>query len=168
MEMKMVASDQEKISREQAFATAAAELSGSASSADTAMAPGSGKIRDTIGFLKQIYTHDRETLFGAMAPDFKLHSPGHNLIAGTYVGPEGFTEHVKHMQLLCDGSFEEELQDTFLANDRWGLVVHRMTAIRGSQNLDMWGFGLWRFDNGWLTDHWEAVGDQTLWDEFWS
>ncbi len=161
-------SNQSGISREQAFASAASELNETSALAGTGSAGSRGKIRDTIGFLKQIYTHDRETLFGAMAPDFKLHSPGHNLIAGTYVGPEGFTEHVKHMQLLCDGSFEEELQDTFLANDSWGMVVHRMTAIRGNQSLDMWGFGLWRFDNGWLTDHWEAVGDQTLWDEFWS
>lgn len=164
----MVTSDQGDISREQAFASAAAELSGPAAFAATASTVSSGKIRDTVGFLKQIYTHDRETLFGAMAPDFKLHSPGHNLIAGTYVGPEGFTAHVKHMHALCDGSFEEELQDSFLANDSWGLVVHRMTAVRGNQSLDMWGFGLWRFNDGWLTDHWEAVGDQALWDQFWS
>jgi len=124
--------------------------------------------RDTVAFLKRIYTHDRVALFGAMKADFKLHSPGQNLIAGTYVGPEGFTAHVNHMKELCGDTFREELQDTFLANENWGLVVHRMTAERNGRRLDMWGFGLWRFEDGMLTDHWEAVGDQKTWDEFWS
>ncbi|QKS00093.1 nuclear transport factor 2 family protein [Sphingomonas sp. CL5.1] len=123
---------------------------------------------DTIALLKRIYAHDREALYGNMRPDFTVHSPGQNLIAGTYVGPEAFKAHMAKMQSLCGNTFREELQDTFLANDTWGLVVHRMTAERNGKRLDTWGFGLWRFEDGKLTDHWESVGDQAHWDDFWS
>jgi ketosteroid isomerase-like protein len=124
-----------------------------------------------VDLLKRIYAHDREALYGSMRPDFTVHSPGQNLIAGTYVGAEAFKAHMQKMQALCNHTFEEELQDTFLANDTWGLVVHRMTAERNGKHLDTWGFGLWRFEDGQLTDHWEnweSVGDQAHWDDFWS
>ena len=123
---------------------------------------------DTIVLLKRIYAKDREALFGAMRDDFTVHSPGQNLIAGTYVGPQAFKDHMARMQALCNHTFKEELQDTFLANDTWGVVVHRMTAERNGKRLDTWGFGLWRFEDGKLTDHWESVGDQAHWDDFWS
>jgi hypothetical protein len=41
-----------------------------------------------------------------------------------------------HMQELCGHTFREELQDTYLANDTWGMVVHRMTAKRNGKTLD--------------------------------
>lgn len=123
---------------------------------------------DTIALLKRIYAHDREALYGNMRADFTVHSPGRNLIAGTYVGADAFKAHMAKMQSLCGNTFREELQDTFLANDTWGLVVHRMTAERSGKRLDTWGFGLWRFEEGKLTDHWESVGDQGHWDDFWS
>jgi len=121
-----------------------------------------------VDLLKRIYAHDREALYGNMRHDFTVHSPGQNLIAGTYVGSEAFKAHMAKMQALCDHTFREELQNTFLANDTWGLVVHRMTAERNGKRLDTWGFGLWRFEDGQLTDHWESVGDQAHWDDFWS
>ncbi len=123
---------------------------------------------DTIALLKRIYAHDREALYGNMRADFTVHSPGRNLIAGTYVGADAFKAHMAKMQSLCGNTFREELQDTFLANDTLGLVVHRMTAERNGKRLDTWGFGLWRFEDGKLTDHWESVGDQGHWDDFWS
>ena len=123
---------------------------------------------DTIALLKRIYAHDPEALYGNMRADFTVHSPGRNLIAGTYVGADAFKAHMAKMQSLCGNTFREELQDTFLANDTWGLVVHRMTAERNGKRLDTWGFGLWRFEDGKLTDHWESVGDQGHWDDFWS
>jgi hypothetical protein len=43
-----------------------------------------------------------------------------------------------------------------------------MTAERNGKHLDTWGFGLWRFEDAQLTDHWESVGDQAHWDDFWS
>lgn len=123
---------------------------------------------DTVALLNRIYAHDREALFGNMRPDFTVHSPGQNILAGTYVGPEAFKAHIERIHALTNNTFKEELQNTFLANDTWGLVVHRMTAERNGKRLDTWGFGLWRFEDGKLTDHWESVGDQAHWDDFWS
>jgi len=103
-----------------------------------------------------------------MRDDFTVHSPGQNILAGTYVGPEAFKAPIARIHAETDNTFHEELQGTFFADDTWGLVVHRMTAERKGKKLDTWGFGLWRFEDGKLTDHWESVGDQAHWDDFWS
>lgn len=119
--------------------------------------------------LRRIYSKDRETLYANLHDEFVVHSPGTNLIAGEKVGKEAFKQHIETIYGLTDGTFTEDLQGTFLANDTWGLVVHRMTADRGEHHLDTWGFGIWRRgEDGLLTDHWEAVGDQRHWDAFWS
>lgn len=121
-----------------------------------------------LELLKRIYAKDREALFGNMREDFTVHSPGQNILAGTYVGAQAFKDHIARIHALTDNTFKEELQGTFFADETWGLVVHWMTAQRNGKSLATWGFGLWRFENGLLTDHWESVGDQAHWDDFWS
>ena len=121
----------------------------------------------TIELLKRIYNNP-QLVFEYLHPDFTLHAPGQNPIAGTFHGAEGMKAHFKKMESMTNNSFVEELTDTFLADDSFGMVVHRMTAERNGKKLDTWGFGLWRFKDGLIIDHWESVGDQDHWDDFWS
>ena len=103
-----------------------------------------------------------------LSDDFTVFSPGQSPIAGTFVGLEEFLGHLKKMQSLCSGSFHEELEGTFLADDKFGMVVHRLKGEREGKTLDTWGFGLFRFEDDKVVAHWECVGDQQQWDNFWS
>jgi predicted SnoaL-like aldol condensation-catalyzing enzyme len=121
--------------------------------------------------MKQILTDiysDWDKIAQNLHHEFVIHSPGHNLIAGEKRGMDGVERHAAQMLKMTDGTFHKELQGTYLADDTWGMVVHHMTAQRSGMHLSMWGFGLWRFSDGKLAEHWEAVGDQEVWDRFWS
>lgn len=122
---------------------------------------------DMAGVLREVY-NNFDAIPRNLHPDFVIHSPGHNLIAGDKRGMDGVERHVAQMQTLTDNTFRMEMQGTYLADDTWGMVVHHMTGERNGIALSMTGFGLWRFMDGKLAEHWESVGDQTEWDRFWS
>ena len=117
--------------------------------------------------LEKIYANP-ELVFDHLHPDFTLHSPGQGLIAGTFSGAEGMKAHFAKMQELSGGSLKQVRVDNVLADDTWAMVPSRLTGERNGKQLDTWGFGLWRFKDGLLIDHWESVGDQAHWDDFWS
>lgn len=121
----------------------------------------------SIELLKKIY-NDANLVFDYLHPDFTLHSPGQNLIAGTYYGADGIREHFADMERLSGGSFNHDVHETFLADDNWAMVVHCMEGERNGKRMNMWGFGLFRFKDGLIIDHWESVADQNQWDNFWS
>lgn len=120
-----------------------------------------------VELLKAIYA-EPAIVFDHLHPDFTLHSPGSSPIAGTFKGAEGMKAHFAHMDGLTGDTLKHDLTGTFLADENFGMVVHRLTARREGKTLDTWGFGLWRFADGLIIDHWESVGDQQHWDEFWS
>ena len=122
---------------------------------------------DMVQLLKKIYANP-ETVFASLHPEFTLYSPGQSLVAGKFLGAEGMKGHLGQMQALSNNTLRMELQNTFLANEAWGIVVSRITAQRDGKLLDTWGFGIWRFEDGKLIAHWEGVGDQAHWDSFWS
>lgn len=122
---------------------------------------------DMVELLKKIYANP-ELAFEHLHPDFKLHSPGHSQIAGTFHGAEATRKHLEHMDELSAGSFNHDVHEAYLADENWGMVVHCMEGERNGVKLDMWGFGIWRFKDGLLIDHWEHVADPELWDRFWS
>jgi|TARA_R100001198_G_C5241787_1_gene219363 hypothetical protein len=72
------------------------------------------------------------------------------------------------MHELSGGTFNHDVQETFLADDNWGMVVHNMRGEREGKKLAMFGFGLFQFRDGMLGAHWESVEDQNAWDDFWS
>ena len=122
---------------------------------------------NNVELLKAIYANP-ELVFEHLHPDFTLHAPGNNLIAGTFRGAEGIKDHFADMDRLSTGSFNHDVQEAFLADENFGMVVHRMEGERNGVQLKMFGFGLWRFQDGLIIDHWESVADQALWDRFWS
>lgn len=120
----------------------------------------------TLELLKTIYA-DSDALAPNLHPDFKLYSPGQNLVAGVFDGLEGMFQHVGQMNELADDGMSLE-GHTFLADENWGLAVSHVTAERNGKKLDVQGLGIWRFKDGKLYKHWEAVSDPDAWDDFWS
>ena len=120
-----------------------------------------------VELLKKIYANP-DLVFEHLHPDFTLHSPGNSPIAGTFHGAEGIREHFADMDARSTGSFNHDVHEAYLADENWGMVVHCMQGERNGVHLDMWGFGLWRFKDGLIIDHWENVADPKLWDQFWS
>ena len=120
----------------------------------------------TVELLRRIYA-DIGALGANLHPEFKVHAPGQNLIAGEFAGLDGLMAHLSKMQELTNSSLK--LQPvSFLADDGWGMVVSQLSAERNDKRLDAQGFGVWRFQDGKIIDHWEAVSDQAHWDDFWS
>lgn len=120
-----------------------------------------------VELLKRIYTVPGAAL-EYLHPDFTLYSPGNSPIAGTFHGKDEMLEHFADMERLSGGTFKHDVQEAFLADDKWGMVVNILEGERNGITLDMWGFGLWRFEDGLLRDHWESPADTAKWDEFWS
>jgi len=121
---------------------------------------------NSLEIIKSIYA-DIEALPQHLHSDFKLHSPGKSLVAGEFAGLEGMIGHLTHMQTLSDNTMKLQASN-FMADEKWGIGVSRITALRDDKQLDTVGFGLWRFADGKLIDHWEFVSDQNAWDDFWS
>lgn len=116
--------------------------------------------------LRRLYHGDRSVLYANMAPDYVAHVPGSSSVAGDYRGASGHQDHVDRFMSLTYGTIRKQMLDSFIADDRWGLVPSRLVAERGDQSLDMRGFGLWRFDNGKVAEHWGLVTDQEAFDRF--
>ena len=121
---------------------------------------------NTVELLKQIYS-DPNALPGHLHPEFKLHAPGQNRVAGEFAGLDGLMTHLGAMQDLSGGTMKLDAH-TFLADETWGMVISHVTAERDGKKLDAQGFGVWRFQDGKLIDHWENTSDQAHWDDFWS
>ena len=116
--------------------------------------------------LRRLYGGDSDALFKNIAPDYQVHIPGRSSIAGKYPGIEGHLRHREAIQNAAGGSMKLKTVGSFLADDSWGLVPSRVTASRDGKSFDQQGFGLWRFRNGLVTDHWAITDDQVAWDNF--
>lgn len=116
--------------------------------------------------LKRLYEGDRAALYDAMAPDYVAHVPGNSMVAGDYHGVHGHIDHIERFMTLTGGTMRKQLPGVFLADDHWGLVPSRLLAQRGAATLDLQGFGLWRFEDGRVVEHWGLVSDQAAFDSF--
>ena len=100
-------------------------------------------------------------------PQFKLHAPGQNSVGGEFEGLDGMMTHLGSMHALSNGTMKLD-PHSYFADDNWGMVISHITAERDGKKLDVQGFGLWRFEDGKLTDHWEYADNAAVWDDFWS
>ena len=67
-----------------------------------------------------------------------------------------------------DGTFRLEPL-AVLANDRYAISLHRWTASRAGQSIEMNNFNVYRFDDeGRIAERWEFLEDQDAHDRFWS
>lgn len=117
--------------------------------------------------LSRIYERDREALFGNMHPEFICHTPGNSQIAGRFRGREGMLAHVQQMQALTSQTFRPRHQGVFVVEGDWGMVPVQLAGERGGRTLNQRAFGIWRFQDGLLIEHWESPTDMAAFDLFW-
>lgn len=120
-----------------------------------------------VALLKKIYARDRDTFFSMVTPGYACHTPGASPVAGTVFGADGMRRHIEQGQALTDGTFRVTHQGNFLADDHFGLVPVRLTGRRLGRGLDMPAFGIWRFEDGRIAEHWENPLDIPAFDAFW-
>jgi ketosteroid isomerase-like protein len=121
-----------------------------------------------VALLKRIYARDRATFFRMVTPDYACHTPGASQVAGTVRGAEGMRAHIEQGQALTGGTFRVTHQGHFLADDHHGLVPVRLTGERLGRRLDIAAFGIWRFADGRIAEHWENPLDIPAFDAFWA
>ena len=117
--------------------------------------------------IRSIYA-DPPSVVQHVAPKFRIHSTGRNMIAGVFTGLAEMKARFDLMDAMTNNTFKHDLVGPCLADDVWGTTVVRLTGRRGDKSIDMFGFGLWRFEGDLITDHWECPCDMKAWDEFWS
>ena len=69
------------------------------------------------------------------AEDFTFHVPGHDGIAGTYVGKQGLYDLAGKAMAITAGTFREEVEDV-LANDNHAVVLARHRFTRDGRSKD--------------------------------
>lgn len=119
-----------------------------------------------VDLLRKIYT-DFEVMLANLHPDFTLYSPGRSPVAGEFQGRDGFVEHISQMRELSNNSMDLNAH-TFLANEDWGIGISHIAGERNGKKMDLEGFGVWRFQDGKLIEHWEFQSNPAQWDDFWS
>lgn len=118
--------------------------------------------------LESLYFGDRALFFESLADDYVCHTPGQNPTAGHFVGPDGMRRHGQQMRDLTSGTFKAAPRATILVDDDFALVPTRVRASRpDGRQLDMDAFGVWRFVDGKIAEHWEMPLDMDNFDAFW-
>lgn len=119
--------------------------------------------------LESLYFGDRVLFFEKLAPDYVCYTPGTSPLAGRFVGAEGMRAHSLQMRELSGGTFKAGPRGPILVDDVWGFVPTRVRASRpDGRSLDVLGFGVWRFENGLIAEHWEMPLDMPTFDAFWT
>jgi ketosteroid isomerase-like protein len=116
--------------------------------------------------LRQLYGGDRQALYDRISPDYLVHVPGTGQAAGTYRGAGGHADHVKAMGLWTGHTMTKTLPGSYLADDHWGLVPSELEVERGGRRFQVRGFGIWRFREGEVVEHWGLVDNQIGLDDF--
>ncbi len=123
---------------------------------------------DTKELLQRFYARERDVLFNNMHPDYRCHTPGSSQIAGTFHGKDGMVTHIQQMQQLTRQTFRPHHLGAFVADSEWGMVPVHLKAERNGMRLDQPAFGIWRFQDGLVIEHWENPTDMRTFDEFWA
>lgn len=118
--------------------------------------------------LRAVYERDRETFFAHLHPDYECHTPGTSPIAGHFRGEEGMKKHIAQMVELSGGTFRPTHMGQFITQGDWGFVPVQLVGERNGLQLAQRAFGVWRFHEGLLIEHWENPTDMKAFDAFWS
>ncbi|MPY59441.1 nuclear transport factor 2 family protein [Streptomyces spongiae] len=111
---------------------------------------------------------DMETLRELFAGDVAHHVPGSHILSGDFKGRDAVIDLYQRLFQETNGTFKAELH-TLLVDGRGHVVsVHRLTAQRGSKQLDENGSIVFRIVGDKVTDLDECVEDIDRLDQFWS
>lgn len=120
-----------------------------------------------VATLESLYCGDRHLFDQRLSPEYVSHTPGGSQVAGTFRGLSAHRAHGRQLRDLCDGEFKVHLRAPIIADDCHALVPTRVCARRGQRVLEMDAFGLYRFCDGWIVEHWIVPDDLVAFDTFW-
>ena len=111
---------------------------------------------------------DVKTLLELFDEHASWHTPGRGRIAGDYKGREAVFAQFGRYGGETAGTFKATLQHVFTTADGRVVGLHRNTAARNGEQLDVGCCLVFELKNGRVTDGREHVYDLHAWEEFWA
>lgn len=110
---------------------------------------------------------DLDTLTELIAPDAVWHQPGHNSIAGDYVGRDAIFDYFGKLLTLTDGTFKAEVVDIVADDDR-AIAIQHSTGTRNGQKYDTKNVVVFEMRDGRFVETQVYESDPELEDRFWA
>jgi uncharacterized protein len=110
-------------------------------------------------------TGDMETINEVFADDIVWHVAGRSELAGDYIGKDEVFGFFAKLMAVSEGTNRIEVHDV-LANDEHGAVLITQTATRGGRQFSGRAVHTFHFQDGQVTEFWDAPLDQYASDEF--
>jgi len=107
-----------------------------------------------------IFSHVQRT------SDFTFHVPGHDGIAGTYVGKQGLYDLAGKAMAITAGTFREEVEDV-LVNENHAVVLARHRFTRDGKSKDYRTAHVYEISEGKLARCFEQPRDPASFDDAW-
>jgi ketosteroid isomerase-like protein len=108
---------------------------------------------------------DLDALFGLMADDCAWNMPGHNVLAGRFVGREQIMQSFGALQANVDAYWAWPLD--YFGSDDHVVLVALVRAEKGDRKLETKECLLWRVNEaGKLAEVWHMALDEKAWDAF--
>jgi ketosteroid isomerase-like protein len=130
-----------------------------------------GAARLTAKLARDLYARlgerDLPGYFDLVAEDVVFHIGGDSIVAGEHRGKEAIAALGMKVMQETSGTFQTQLLSV-LANRSHATTLHRWSADRRGEHIEMNNFNVYRFSNGLLAERWEFLEDQDAHDAFWS
>ena len=116
--------------------------------------------------LTALYSGDFEPFNQAIADDYVCHSPGRSELSGDWHYRQQAEVKRPRMRALTQGTFKVRAMGDICINGEWGMVPVKVSAEAGQNRFESRAFGIWRFRDDKIVEHWEMNYDQHGFDEF--
>ena len=101
-----------------------------------------------------------------IADDAVFHIGGDSIVAGEHRGKDAIIRLGMLVREETGGTFRTGLLSV-QANDAYSVTLHRWTAERRGERVEMDNFNVYGFERGLVVERWEYVADQRAHDNFW-
>ncbi|MFI9553385.1 nuclear transport factor 2 family protein [Nonomuraea endophytica] len=101
-----------------------------------------------------------------IADDVIFHIGGDSIVAGEHRGKDAIIRLGRLVVEETGGTFKTGLLSV-QANDSYAVTLHRWTAERRGERVEMDNFIVYGFERGLVVERWEYVADQRAHDNFW-
>ncbi len=120
-------------------------------------------FRSVLGAL---YTGNFDPFNAAISDDYVCHTPGRSELARDWHGTEQAEVKRPRMRALTRGSFKVRAMGEICIDGEWGMVPVMVSAEVGEHRFESRAFGIWRFRDDKIVEHWEMNFDQYGFDAF--
>ena len=116
---------------------------------------------------ERLAERDLAGYFELVADDAIFHIGGTSVVAGEHRGKDAIAALGMKVMEETAGTFRTQLL-SILANGSHAATLHRWSADRRGQHIEMNNFNVYRFADGLLAERWEFLEDQGAHDAFWA